>query len=384
MDMGVETIFLPLNSADALLETLAKTEPDVAVFDRFYLEEQFSAGVRKLRPGTVRVLDMQDSHALRLSRQRCVLNEGGSIMDAIRTFPTATDATHAREFASILRSDLTFACSQVEHDWLRDTCSIPPHKLALAPLFYDARDVDDAGRPFDARSGFVSLGSFRHPPNVDATNYLAREVWPRVRASLPDARITIIGSHPTREAMALHAPNRGVLVAGHVSSVELRAHLSRARALLAPLRFGAGLKGKVLDAWSQGTPVVTTPIGSEGMRTAAQPPTGSRAEDAPSSWGGLCDATDAAGLAADAVRLHTDRTLWEQTASSATRLRTALFDEAPLLHGLRHAVEAALEERTARRAADFSGAAMWHHRQRSTELLAKYIELKEATKRLQT
>ena len=390
---GTKTIVLPLNDADALRGALEATEPDVAIFDRFYSEEQFSTGVRKLRPSTLRILDMQDSHALRLSRQRCVLNEGGSIVAATRAFPTAFDATHSREVAAILRSDLTFACSPVELTWLRDECNVPATKLALAPLFYDADGADSRTPAFGVRTGFLSLGTFRHPPNVDATHFLVRDVWPRVRAALPAAQLSLIGSHPTKEVMALHAPHDGVHVKGYVSNERLRKLLRLSRVLIAPLRFGAGLKGKVLEAWSHGTPVVTTPIGAEGMVD----PHGARynphyglnhhdhcdVDDVP-AWGGLHRATDAPGIAADAVRLHSDRSLWASCRGVARRLCTTLFDETRVLDELRMVVQIALAQITERRRSDYCGAALWHHRQRSTELLAKYIELKEATRGSET
>ena len=165
---GAATIELPLNSSEALRTTVEVTEPDVAVFDRFYSEEQFSFGVKKLRPNVLRILDMQDSHALRLSRQRCVMQQGGSIMDALHAFPNAGDAALSRELASIWRSDLTLACSPVEARWLHEVCGVPASKLALAPLFYKAAATASARGndattplPFEERYGFISLGTFR-------------------------------------------------------------------------------------------------------------------------------------------------------------------------------------------------------------------------------
>jgi glycosyltransferase involved in cell wall biosynthesis len=187
----------------------------------------------------------------------------------------------------------------------------------------------------------------------------------------------VIGSHPTREAIALHAPERGLHVHGHASDAALAEALRGARALLAPLRFGAGLKGKVVEAWAHGTPVVTTPIGAEGMvpgRPTFESMLPDVAPDHP--WGGLWRAHDTQTLVRDAVSVHTDRALWEACSQRALTLRGSLFGAAPLLARLRRTIEAVLEARDERRAADYVGAQLWHHRQRSTEYFAKWIEAK--------
>mmetsp|Transcript_8610 Transcript_8610/g.22497 ORF Transcript_8610/g.22497 Transcript_8610/m.22497 type:complete len:115 (-) Transcript_8610:142-486(-) len=98
-------------------------------------------------------------------------------------------------------------------------------------------------------------------------------------------------------------------------------------------------------------------------------------------WGGLCDATGAAGLAADAVRLHTDEHLWSTCSGRGRTLRTSLFGERPLLEALRASVERALSQLTARREADYVGESLWHHRQRSTAYFSRWIEMKNQLQR---
>lgn len=382
---GITVHHLPLNSASASSSVLQEVEPSVVVFDRFYMEEAHSFRVRALRPSVLRILDMQDSHAWRLSRQRAV-ERGADIEEAVRALPNAEDASLAREISAIQRSDLTFVCSPVEERWLRDVCAVAPHKLALAPLFAGAQapPSDDRLDParFADRGGFVSLGTFRHRPNMDACNFLVREIWPQIRAALPDAQLDLLGSHPTPVANALHSSAEGVNVIGHVTPSQLARRLTGARALLAPLRFGAGLKGKVVEAWAHGTPVVTTPIGAEGMTSVATTPIvskGSTSEpecERGGQWGGLWTATTAASFAADAVRMHSDAALWGTCARRGADLRLALFDERPLLHRLHEAVERALDSCRERRANDFVGAALWHHRSRSTEFFARWLEAK--------
>ena len=395
---------LPLNCSTSLATVVASTQPDICVFDRFYLEEQFSFAIREARPGALRILDMQDLHALRLRRQRTCEASGGSIRAVLTSgFPVADDSVLVRELAAVHRSDLTFACSPVEECWLRDVAGVPADKLVLAPFFVDAAEEDGSGSdsdvgsirglPFDEREGFVALGTFRHPPNLDSFTFLAKDVWPRVRRALPGASISIVGSHPTADAAArFHRPDDGLILRGFLPDAALADLLGRSRALLAPLRFGAGLKGKIVDAWAAATPVVTTPIGAEGMlldprrrriigggvggaHDGGEDATGSSMDE----WGGLWTSTDAAGLAADAVSLHSDESVWRRCSGASVQLRRALYGDngnGPLLGPLRAAVATAHRNLAERRDADFLGATLWHHRQRATEYFSRWLEAK--------
>ena len=240
---------LSLNSMRSTRKILEQVAPDVVVFDRFYMEEAFGAHVQDLKPGVLRALDMQDCHALRLARQR-VVEGGGSIIDAHNTWPQADDPTLVRELSAIHRSDLCLVCSPVEKHWLHKVCGVPAHKLVVAPLLGGSRsqappdsDVDNMSATH--RSGFVSLGTFRHPPNRDGVQFLLKQIWPRVRTELPDAVLHIVGSYPRPADVAQHLPGDGVQFHGHLTDAALAKLLLRSRVLLAPVRFGAGLKGKV-------------------------------------------------------------------------------------------------------------------------------------------
>jgi hypothetical protein len=191
--------------------------------------------------------------------------------------------------------------------------------------------------------------------------------------------------------------------------------------LLAPLRFGAGIKGKIVDAWANGLPVVTTPVGAEGMVPGVDQlwtsgGSGSSTSSSSSSsggyvaegdvasvdagWGGRWSSTDAAGIARDAVALHEDRVEWERARDTGRHLISQLFPAERNLAVVREAVEglfspvAAAAEGAgeteargcgdggvsrleARRSADFYGAALWHHSVRSTEYFSRWIEVKE-------
>lgn len=283
---GVSGHAIALNDS-ALDPWLRALAPEIVVFDRFYSEEQFGWRARQALPEALLVLDTVDLHFLRLARAQ------GQPAD-----PTAPAAQ--RELASILRCDLSWVVSDHEHALLTRDLGLPAGLIDISRILYPP---SPAPAPWAAREGFATIGTFQHEPNRDAIRWLKRELWPRIRKLRPGASVRVCGSYVTREFSDMHSPREGFLVNGEVESAT--AELARARVSLAPLRFGAGIKGKILDSWWSGTPVVTTPIGAEGMHAPGEPFAGRVAETADD-------------LAAHAVALLDDEAA-AQTLSDAGR-----------------------------------------------------------------
>ncbi|KAL4429361.1 hypothetical protein ABPG77_005135 [Micractinium sp. CCAP 211/92] len=447
---------MPPNREALLVEALAAAAPTAVVFDRFYAEEAFSFRVRELAPRALRILDMQDFHALRACRQR-LAEAGAPPAGVLAARPDAHAPECLRELAAIHRSDLTLVCSPVEMDMLVRHYGVPASKLVLAPFFappspYDqqaaggaqaaaaaaagqssaaaaaapgqsstaaaARGGSAACPPFHERRHFVMIGNWRHPPNLDSARWACSELWPALRAALPagereHAELHLYGAYAAGAAQQLHRPKEGVRMMGFAPSLDL---MLRYRALLAPLRFGAGLKGKIVDAWWHGLPVLTTPLGAEGMTAADADPADlvtagtavaaaqaaadpacdghvwqlgdgsvcSEAEAAAGSsqddWGGLCSADTSAGLAAAAALLYSDEQLWSSCQQRGFQLLRLLYDAERNLARVHAAVEAAAAELEARRASDFTGAMLWSQQLRATEYFSRWIELKETLK----
>ena len=410
---GVTTHRVSPNRGADFEDALDRASPDAVVFDRFTAEEAFSFRVRAARPTAARILDMQDLHALRRARHDAVKTAlkkkklatlsgadadlGESVLRAsLAAVPAAGDPSVARELAAVHRCDLTLVCSPVEMRLMRDRFGIPASKLAPASFFCE-RSSSRAGTDlldrdgFVSREGFTTIGTFHHLPNVDAVRWLATEVWPLIREALPDATMRVYGAYPTEAVKQLHKPGAGFLVLGFAESVE--AAMEESRVLLAPLRFGAGIKGKIVDAWMHGLPVVTTPIGAEGMRPgkdALWSDAESEDEENEEDWGGLWRSLDAARLARDAVALHEDADAWERARARGYVLIDELFSAERNLAAVRSATEALFVARDgtsedatgtttleSRRARDYVGGALWHHTLRSTEYFSRWIEMKE-------
>ncbi|MGR9036457.1 MAG: glycosyltransferase, partial [Gammaproteobacteria bacterium] len=163
------------------------------------------------------------------------------------------------------RVDLVISPSEIENEVIK---SLVPGKpvATLPPFFYEQHEIKVRNADHFAKySDIVFIGGFPHTPNVDAALFIAREVMPIVWRDCPKARLILVGYKPPPEVQALAKAR--VVVTGQVP--EVAPFLETARVFLAPLRFGAGVKGKIIQALQYGVPVVTSPIGIEG--TSIQP-----------------------------------------------------------------------------------------------------------------
>ena len=153
---------------------------------------------------------------------------------------------------------------------------------------------------FAERAGVVFVGGFAHRPNIDAVMFLVKDIWPIVRQRLPNSELRVIGSNMTPEVKALDNPATGVKIVGFVESLDEA--LDAARLSVAPLRFGAGIKGKVVSSLLHGLPCVLSKVASEGMGLVdgEQVLEGETAEE----------------IATAIVRLHEDSQLWQRIADA--------------------------------------------------------------------
>lgn len=158
------------------------------------------------------------------------------------------------------RYDLVTTVSEEDAAWLRRHAR--PRALVVVPLPLDADYFAPQPEAPERPGRIVFTGLMNHPPNVDAACFFARDVLPRVRARRPDAHLQVVGREPTRAVRALGALP-GVEVTGEVADV--RPHLAEAQVVVVPLRFGAGARQKILEAWAMQRCVVSTALGAEGL-----------------------------------------------------------------------------------------------------------------------
>lgn len=347
--MGIESHTIQVNDSgfDTWLKALA---PDVVIFDRFMTEEQFGWRVEQVCPQALRVLDTSDLHCLREARHQQL--KTGKALDLFNEIAL-------REIASIHRSDQTLMISEYEMQLLRDVFSIPETQIAYWPF-----GLDRSPKTFPEyaeRQHFIMIGSFHHAPNLDAARWCKQVVWPLIRKAIPEAELHCYGSYGDKYAGELNAPKQGFLFKGRAD--DALATMQQYRVNLAPLRFGAGLKGKLFDGFETGTPSVTTPVGAEGIATAD------------CEWG--CDVSDEPeAIAKVAVQLYQDEAQWSAVQAQGQRIADTRFDAADWLPRLPQTLSDAFDALDANRQAHFVGQMLRHHQHRSTEFMSRWIEAK--------
>lgn len=239
---GITEIRAALAAPGGALETAFVAFPEVA--------RQLISAVRAQAPGARILYDMVDFHALRLERQAALHDDPAQQAEAQRI--------RRIELANIEAADLTLAITEDERRAV--LAALPQARVAVLPNVFRLPPGEMPGPR--GRAGLLFVGGFWHAPNGDAVLWFAREVWPLVRAAVPEARLCIAGNAPTEAVLAL-AGRDGIEVPGYVE--DLGPLYARSRLAVAPLRFGAGMKGKVGQSMAQGLPVVATTIGAEGM-----------------------------------------------------------------------------------------------------------------------
>ncbi len=338
---------------------LREFKPDLVLFDRFMIEEQFSWRVREHCPEAIRVLDTIDLHSLRRTREKLVHAQGDPLL--IKPEDLNNSDAH-REIASIFRSDLSLVLSDIEIDLLQSFYNVPSELLTMSRFSYEP----SLNRiPFSARSHFVAIGNCNHAPNRDSYLLLKEPLWGKIREEVmklsgESPELHLYGAYPTERILQLNNPKEGFFVKGWAESAPQT--LSQYRVNLAPLRFGAGIKGKISDGWSVGTPCVTTSIGAEGMTEGN--PFGGVVSD---SWDDFARA---------AARLYHDEKLWSEAQKRADLLLSMLFNPKTNREKFLKSLEALAGDLKAKRARNTTGSMLWHHQFRSTEYLSRWIEAK--------
>lgn len=367
--LGIRECAIELNNSnfDDFIHELA---PDIVLFDRFMMEEQFGWRVEKHCPDALRVLETSDLQSLRDARHQ-------RLKDFLKHSPQADDFSPLfapaleeefqlmadtdlakREIAAIYRCDISLMISDVEIQLLTEHFKVPAALLHWCPLMVDP--PAEAFTPYEDRAHFLSIGNFRHAPNWDAVLWMKNSVWPLIRQHLPGAQLHVYGAYTPPKATALHNPAQGFHVMNWAE--DALQVMSAARICLAPLRFGAGIKGKLADGMLCGTPSVTTPIGAEGM-----------GDEQP--WPGVI-AQSAAALAAAAVTLYEDPQAWTMAQQRGRELLaqryTAHIHGPALVKRLQHC----RDELAQHRRNNFTGSMLRHHLHKSTQYMAQWIEAK--------
>jgi len=349
----VENIDLNSSSFDAFI---LKLKPDIVLFDRYNSEEQFGWRVADHCPKAVRILDTEDLHFLRKARQKAV-KENIPVAKA-HLFTEAAK----RELASILRSDISLIISEAEMELLRTIFVIPKDLLYYLPFLVEALSKEKIGTlpKYEERDHFITIGNFRHTPNTDSVMFLKKDIWPRIKDRLPEAELHIYGAYAPKHITDLHNEADGFMIRGWTRDVS--EVMEKARVCLAPLRFGAGLKGKLLDAMLNGTPSITTSIGSEGMQ--GEFPFAGMIED---EIDGIVNAT---------VLLYSEKELWLAAQQNGFKIVENRFQKDSFSIAFTKKIKHLQRNLTSHRIQNFIGQILQHQSLQATKYIGKWIEEK--------
>lgn len=353
--IGIQKVPIVLN--DSAFDDFARTlNPDIVLFDRFVTEEQFGWRIAENCPNALRILDTEDLHFLRLARQLAFKEK--------REFskPDLYSETAKREIASILRCDMSLIISEFEMDLLQNDFRIDASLLLYLPFLVDEIDSEKQQRwpEFQDRNDFVFIGNFLHEPNWNTVQYLKESIWPRIHKLLPDVNLKIYGAYPSQKVLQLHKPAERFFIMGRAkSAVEV---IQKARVVLAPIRFGAGAKGKLLEAMVCGTPSVTATVGAESMFGNLP-------------WNGFI-ADEIETIVESAVNLYTDEKLWKQSQLNGVAIVNERYSKDIFEKNFLDQILKMEENLNLHRTKNFLGSILLHHLSASTKYMSRWIEEK--------
>ncbi|WP_139856055.1 glycosyltransferase [Aequorivita sinensis] len=327
--------------------------PTVVMFDRFITEEQFGWRVSENCPQALKILDTEDLHFLRNARKEAIkknkpVSEANLFSDSSK-----------RELASILRCDLSLIISEYEIELLRNTFKISSDILFYLPLLTDANTEFKNTVSFTERENFLAIGNLLHPPNVDSVLQL-KKLWPKVKKQIPSAELHVYGAYAPQQILQLNNKKEGFIVKGWAE--DIKEIMNNYRVQLAPIRFGAGLKGKLFDAMQFGLPSITTEIGAEGLNGNL-------------AFGGIITTSDEYFIT-KAVELYSDENAWQNAQENGFRIIKKRFLDELFSEKLKARITSLVENITNHRQENFLGQVIQHHTLQSTKYLSKWIETK--------
>ena len=354
--LGIQEVNIQLNDA-SFDEFVTNLNPDFVLFDRFLTEEQFGWRVLENCPKAMTILDTEDLHCLRKTREICLKNNIDFSFDELKK-----QEITKREIASIFRCDVSLIISTFEMDLLQSVFKIDEKILYYLPFLFDKIDEyqQAAWKSFDQRKHFIFIGNFLHKPNVDAVITLKNEIWSEIREYLPGAEVHIYGAYVTQQIQQLHNKREGFIIKGFAENA--KEVVENAKVVLAPLRFGAGIKGKLAEAMISGTPSITTSIGAEGM-----------CGNFP--WNGIVE-DNFSDFALKASHLYKSQSLWENAQVTGLEIINNLYDKEKLEQPFINQILEIQQDLEPHRNQNFFGSLLQHQTLQATKFLSKWIEAK--------
>jgi len=351
-EIGVSEQEIKLNN-ESFNAFLRELHPEIVLFDRFMIEEQYGWRVQQECPHALRILDTEDLHLLRSARE---------LSDKKKQALDLFSDTAKREIASILRCDLSLIISETEMDILTTDFKIDRSLIYYLPFLEEEIDTDTIKNwiPFEDRSDFIFIGNFLHEPNWNTVQFLKTKIWPILRKKLPGAKLNIYGAYPSQKVLQLDNKVEKFMIKGR--ALNAKETISKHKVLLAPIQFGAGVKGKFIDAMQTGTPSVTTSIGAEAMKGNLE-------------WNGYVE-DNLDEFIAKAVELYQDRNSWQIAQQHGIQIINQRYSAKQFIDHFTSEVERLISGLIQHRQDNFFGQILNHHTAQSTKYMSLWIEEK--------
>lgn len=354
-ELGINQLEIKLNDS-SFDDFITQLKPNIVLFDRFMMEEQFGWRVTQNCPEALRILDTEDLHSLRKGREQAF--KDNQPFDNSYLYRNIAK----REIASIYRCDLSLIISEAEISILQNYFGVPDNLLHYLPFLIDesSEDIINGLPSFSERKHFVTIGNFLHPPNLDSVRFIKESVWPHIRAKLKNTELHIYGAYSSKKVKQYEDKKNGLYImefADNVNDV-----MANARVCLSPLRFGAGLKGKFFDAMQNGTPFITTTVGAEGIIKSD------------SSYDFITDEVDS--LVNHAIQLYQNEISWKSQQQASFEILSERFNKTFHTTRFLNKLEDVLANRETYRLQNFTGAMLNFHTMQSTKYMSRWIEEK--------
>ncbi|MFM2230551.1 MAG: hypothetical protein RL607_1809 [Bacteroidota bacterium] len=255
---GVQVFFPSIDEAGNLVTREGFMEQIVPHVSAVWLHrplvfDKYIALVRSLNPSVKALYDMVDFHYLRMKREAELKSNDSKLLAEAERFLKI-------EQANCEAADTIIVISSLDKQNLMPYYA-QTQKMLVVGNIHDFITDTKGQKDFASRKGLLFVGSFEHVPNIDAVQYLRKHIMPVVWETLPELTVTVIGSNPKPEVLALDESRFKIV--GYVN--DLSEAFCTHRLFVAPLRYGAGIKGKIGQSLEFGLPLVTTPIGAEGF-----------------------------------------------------------------------------------------------------------------------
>ena len=349
---SINFVKIELNS-ETFDDFVKHLKPDVVLFDRFLTEEQFGWRILENCPNALRILDTEDLHSLRYERQIAVKEN-----KIFETKSLQTSDFAKREIASIYRCDVSLMVSEYEIELLTNLFKIPKSLLYYLPILVEK--LEENLPNYNERKDFIFIGNFLHEPNWDCVKYLHYEIWPLLFNKFSDAKMLIYGAYPSQKVLELHKPKSNFYIMGRAENAfEV---VKKARVVLAPIRFGAGIKGKLLEAMQCGTPSITSSIGAEAMNGNLD-------------WNGFIN-DNPEDFVNNAILLYTDEKVWQKSKENGFTIINERFLKSKYELDFATFIFDILQNLKKCRELNFIGTLLQHHSLQSTKYMSRWIEEK--------